>query len=159
MSGAVKNTTLNTVQREAVLTLCAKHRPVFSLSMSELGRCTTAVATFPLPDDTRVVDKAPYRSHPSTSGVVDKCVNGPPERGIIEKRPSPWGNPVTIVGEENSSPRFCVEYRHPLNRAIVRKSWPLPHLETCLDSVGFAAIIRSPTCTALSGNYRWTKIK
>ena len=109
--------------------------------MSELGRCTTAVATFPLPDDTRAVDKAPYRFNPHPSGVVDKCVHDMLEWDIIEKRPSPWGSPVTIVAKKNGSPRFCVDYRHTLNRHIVRKSWPLPHLETCVDSVGTAAFI------------------
>lgn len=63
------------------------------------------------------------------------------EWGIIEKRPSPWGSPITIVPKKNDSPRFRVDYRHTLNRHIVRKSWPLPNLETCLDSVGTAAFI------------------
>ena len=52
LSRAFENPTLNTVQGEALLTLGAKYRPVFSLSMSELGRCTITVATFPLPDNT-----------------------------------------------------------------------------------------------------------
>ena len=44
------------------------------------------------------------------------------EWGIIEKRPSPWGSPVTIVVKKNGGPRLCVDYRHTLNRHIVRKS-------------------------------------
>ena len=46
LSGAFENSTLTTVQRDAVLMLCAKYRPFFLLSKSELGRCTTAQATF-----------------------------------------------------------------------------------------------------------------
>lgn len=141
LSKAFENTTLTPVQKDDVLTLCARYRPVFSLSMSELGRCTTAEATFPLPTNTRAVDRPPYRSNPRTSGVIEKCVHDMLEWGIIEKRPSPWGSPVTIVAKKNGSPRFCVDYRHTLNRHIVRKSWPLPNLETCLDAVGTAAFI------------------
>ena len=33
-------------------------------------------------------------------------------------------------------PRFCVGYRHTLNRHAVRKSWPLPNLDSCLEAVG-----------------------
>ena len=63
------------------------------------------------------------------------------EWGVIEKRPSPWASPVTIVAKKNGSPRFCIDCRHTLNRQIVRKSWPLPNLETCLDAVGTTAFI------------------
>ena len=60
LSGAFENTTLTSVEKDAVLTLCANYRPVFSLSMSELGCCTTATVTFPLPNDTSAVDRARY---------------------------------------------------------------------------------------------------
>ena len=63
------------------------------------------------------------------------------EWGIIEERPSPWGSPCTIVAKSNGSPRFCVDYRHTLNRHIIRKSWPMPNLESCLDAVGDALYI------------------
>lgn len=48
-----------------------------------------------------------------------------------------------IVAKKNGSPRFCVGYyySHTLNRHIVRKSWPLPNLETCLDAAGTAAFV------------------
>ena len=63
------------------------------------------------------------------------------ERGTIEERPSPWGSPCTIIAKSDGSPRFCVDYRHTLNRHIIRKSWPMPNLESCLDAVGDALLI------------------
>ena len=104
--------------------------------MSELGCCTNAEATFPLPPDTRPIDRAPYRANPRAKAVIDKCVHDTLEWDIIEERPSPWGSPCTLVAKKNGSPRFCVDYRHTLNRHIVRKSWPLPNLDSCLDAVG-----------------------
>ena len=83
-------------QQTPVLNLCAQYRPVLSLSMSELGRCTYAEATCPLPPDTRLVDRAPYRANPRTATVFDKCVQDMLEWGIIEERPSPWGSPCTL---------------------------------------------------------------
>ena len=57
LSKAFSDSTFTSEQKEAVLDLCAKFRPVFSLSMSELGRCTIAEATFPVPEGTRPVDR------------------------------------------------------------------------------------------------------
>ena len=45
-----------------VTQLCAKYRPVFSLSPDEIGGCNIAEATFTLPPGTRPVDRAPYRT-------------------------------------------------------------------------------------------------
>ena len=104
--------------------------------MRELGRCTIAEATLPVPEGTRPVDCPPYRPNPPISAVIDKCANEMLEWGIIEERPNPWGSPCTIVAKSNGSPHFCVDYRHTLNRHIIRKSWPMPNMESCLDAVG-----------------------
>ena len=118
-------------QNESVLDLSPKYRPVFSLSMSELRRCTIAEATFPVPPGTRHVDRPPYRPNPRTSAVIAKCVSKMWEWGIIEQRSSSWRSPCTLVAKSNGSPRFCVDYRH-----IFRKCCPMPNLESCLDAVG-----------------------
>ena len=67
LSKVFENTTLTSDQQASILDLCAKFRPVFSLSMSELGCCTIAEATFPLPPDTRPVDRPQYRPNPRAS--------------------------------------------------------------------------------------------
>ena len=95
--------------------------------MSELGHCTNAEATLPLPPDTRPIDRAPYRANLRAKAVIDKCVHDMLEWDVIKERPSPWGSPCTLVAKKNGSPRFCVDYRHTLNRHIVRNSWPLPN--------------------------------
>ena len=95
-----------------------------------------AEATFPVPEGTRPVDRPPFRPNPRTSAVIAKCVNGMLEWGIIEERPSSWGSLCTMVAKSNGSPRFCVDYGHTLNRLIIRKSWPMPNLESCLDADG-----------------------
>ena len=128
-------------QKGAVLDLCAKYRPFFSLSVSEIGRCTIAETTFPVPEVTRVVDRPLYGPNPRISEVIDKCVNEMLEWGIIEERPSPWGSCCTIVAKSNGRPHFCVDYRHTLNPHIIRKSWPMPNLGSCLDAVGDALYI------------------
>ena len=141
LSKAFTNTKLTPDQKVSALDLCAWYHPVFALSMSELGRCTNAKATFPLPPDIRPIDRPPYRANPRAKAVIDKCVRDKLGWGIIEERPSPWDSPCTLVAKKNGSPRFCVDYRHTLNRNIVRKSWPLPNLDSSLDSVGDVKLI------------------
>ena len=61
--------------------------------------------------------------------------------GIIEQRPSPWGSAVTIVAKADGTPRFCVDYRSTINKSLIRKSWPMPDIESHIDTVGGAKFI------------------
>ena len=124
-----------------MLDLCAKYRPVFSLNRSELGKCTTHEATFPLPPNTKPVSRRPYRANPRAEAVINKCVKDMLTDGIIEELPSPWGSPVTIVARKDGQPRFCVDYRTTLNKLLIRKTWPMANMEANLDSVGSAQFI------------------
>ena len=68
----------------------------------------------------------------SLINVFTICLNGAssknvPARGVARVRLS-QSRTVALV--------FYVDYRHALNRHIVRKSWPLPNLDSCLDAVG-----------------------
>ena len=113
----------------------------------------TAEATFPLLPDTRPIDRALYRANPRAKAVIDKCVHDVLEWDIIEERPCPWGSQCTLVAKKNGSPRFCVDYRHTLNRHNVRKSWPLPNLDSCLDAVGGVKFISRADVLTRFGNY------
>ena len=91
LSKAFTNNNLTTDQKASVLDLCARYRPVFALSMSELGHCTNVEATCPWPPDTRPIDRAPYRANHGAKAVIDKCVHDMIEGDIIEERLSPRG--------------------------------------------------------------------
>ena len=91
LSKSFTNTELTTDQKASVIDLCARYRPVFALSMSEVGRCTNAEETFPLPPDARPIDRAPYRANHGAKAVIDKCVHDMIEGDIIEERLSPRG--------------------------------------------------------------------
>ena len=58
---AFADTTFSPEQVSGVIDLCAKYRPVFSLSADELGCCKIAKAAFPLQLGTRPIDRAPYK--------------------------------------------------------------------------------------------------
>ena len=80
---------LTSDQKASVLDLCARYRPVFAMSKSELGRCTNAEATFTLPPDTRPIDRAQYRANPRAKTVIDECVHDMLEWDVTEERASP----------------------------------------------------------------------
>ena len=92
LSNHLLKTKLTTDQKAFILYLCARYRPVFALSISELGRRTNAEATFRSPPETRPIDRAPFRVNPRGKAVVDKYVNDMLGWDIIEERPSPWGS-------------------------------------------------------------------
>ena len=136
-----KNTTFDVQQRAQIINLCTEYRSVFSLNQKELGKCTIAEAEFPLQKDTKPVDRHPYRTNPRAQKVIDKCVDDMREIDIIEKRASQWGSPVCIVAKADGSPRFCVDYRATIDKFLVRETWPMPDIESHIDTVGGANFI------------------
>ena len=73
LSKASVDSTFTVEQQLAILGLCAKYRPVLSLSRAELGK-GTAEATFPLPDNYKPASRRPYRANPRTKAAISKCV-------------------------------------------------------------------------------------
>ena len=135
------DTTFSEGQRDAVITLCAKFRPIFSLNTQELGRCKIAEAQIPLKPGTEPVNRAPYRANPKAAAAMQKCVKEMLETDIIEERPSPWSSPCCLVAKKTGAVRFCVDYRATINRNLERHSWPMPNLTDYVEATGGAKFI------------------
>ena len=92
--------------------------------------------------NTKPVDRHPYRTNPrAQQEVIDKCVENMESAGIVEKKLSEWGSPVCIVAKADGSPRFCVDYKTTINKFLVREAWPMPDIESHIDTVGGANFI------------------
>ena len=63
------------------------------------------------------------------------------QTGIIEQRPSAWGSAVTIVARPDGTPGFCIDYRSTINKKLINKLWPMPNLESHVNTVGEARYI------------------
>ena len=59
------------------------------------------------------------------------------EVGVIKEHSGPWCSNVVIVTKKDGSPRFCIDYRK-LNELTRKDAYPLPCIETCLDSLAGA---------------------
>lgn len=53
---------------------------------------------------------------------------------MIEKTQSTWAANVVLVKKKDNTPRFCIDYR-AVNQHTVADSYPLPRIDTCLDSL------------------------
>jgi len=68
--------------------------------------------------------------------VIDDQVNEMLENDIIEPiNNSAWASNVVLVKKHDGGLRFCVDYRR-LNLITHKDSFPLPRIDTCLDSLG-----------------------
>ena len=68
--------------------------------------------------------------------MIDKCVDDMESSDVIEKKLSEWGWPVCIVAKAEGSPRFCANYRTTIKKFPVRETWPMPDIESHIDTVG-----------------------
>ena len=48
---------------------------------------------------------------------------------------------MCIVAKADGPPRFCVDYRTTVNKFLVRETWPMPDIESRIDTVGGANVI------------------
>ena len=80
--------------------------------------------------------KQPLRRHPLANvEIVDKHVSEMLQNDTIEPAVSPWASNVVLMRKGNGQLMFCVDYRQ-LNLHAYKDSYPLPRIETCLDSLG-----------------------
>ena len=91
---------------------------------------------FSLQKNTKPVDRHPYRTNLRAQEVIDRCVENMESVGIVEKNPSAWASPVCIVAKADGTPRFCVDYRTTINEFLIRETWPMPDIESHIDTVG-----------------------
>ena len=82
--------------------------------------------------------KQPLRCHPLAHlKIIDEHVSEMLWNDVIEPAASPWASNVVLVR------KACVDYRQ-LNLQTYKAAYPLPRIETCLDSLGGSKFFSSP---------------
>jgi len=77
------------------------------------------------------------RRHPlSQLPVIDEHVEQMLRQAIVEPAASPWSSNVVLVRRKDKY-RFCIDYRR-LNAITYQDVYPLPRIESCLDSLNGA---------------------
>ena len=89
----------------------------------------------------------PYRLGPRTRQLFGEQVEKMLTLDVIEPSTSEWASPVVLVPKPDGSTRFCIDYRQ-LNDRTVRDTYPLPRMDDCLDSLGYAKFFSTLDCNA-----------
>ena len=83
--------------------------------------------------------RQPLRRIPQTlKNVVSTEVQRMLDHEVIRPSSSPWSSPVIMVKKKDGSWRFCIDYRK-LNAVTCRDAYPLPRIDSTLDSLAGAA--------------------
>ena len=93
----------------------------------------------------------PYRLPHSKMEVMKKEIDKLLHTKVISPSRSPYAAPCLLVYKKNGKPRLVIDYRK-LNKIVKPVQYPLPHLETALQSLGGNKIFS--TLDLLSGYHQ-----
>ena len=117
--------------------LLASYHDVFSQSEYDLG-CTNVVQHHIDTGENRPFRQALRPQPRAHLPVIDKLLDEMQHQGVIEPCQSEWASNIVLVKKKDGSIRFCVDYRK-LNTLTSKDAYPLPRIDTCLDTLSGAA--------------------
>ena len=128
---------LSEAERVAVIKFVVGNADTFSRSEFDLGRTNLVKHRIDTGDHRPF--KQPLRRHPiAYLPMIDEHVENMLRHDIIEPAASPWSSNVVLIQKPRGQGlRFCVDYRM-LNQLTYKDSYPLPRIDTCLQSIGKA---------------------
>ena len=127
---------LDDEQRMRLMTLLLKFQDVFSKSSDDIGQ--TDIVKHRINTGTAVPIRQPPRRLPFGKREIEKQeIQRMLDKGVIEPSASPWSSCIVLVKKKDGSTRFCVDYRK-LNEVTIRDAYPLPRVDSCLDSLSGA---------------------
>ena len=124
---------------------------LFSTNDRPIGR--TSVVTHSIPTTGPPIRQPMRRIPEALKSTVANEVNHMLEHNIIRPSSSPWSSPVVMVKKKDGSWRFCIDYRK-LNSVTHRDAYPLPRIDTTLDSLAGATYVfhdPGPSIRVLAG--------
>lgn len=86
------------------------------------------------------IKQHPYRVNPHKREIMKQEVEYLLQHGLATPSQSPWSSPCLLVPKQDSTFRFCTDYRK-VNSVTKPDSFPLPRMEDCVDRIGSAHFI------------------
>ena len=128
---------MSEAERATAIKFVIGNADAFSRSEFDLGRTNLVKHRIDTGDHRPF--KQPLRRHPiAYLPMIDEQVEKMLRHDIIEPAASPWSSNVVLIQKPRGQGlRFCVDYRQ-LNQLTYKDSYPLPRIETCLQSIGKA---------------------
>ena len=123
---------LSPTQQQDLLALLHDYDDLFATEGGPLGR--TSVVSHTIHTEGAPI-RQPMRRQPiALQNTINSEVQKMLQQGVIQPSFSPWSSPVVMVKKKDGSWRFCIDYRK-LNGATHRDAYPLPRVDTTLDSL------------------------
>ena len=126
---------LSVVENAKAEEFIRQNADVFSRSEYDLGRnklMEHSIDTGSNKPVKQVLRRHPIAFLPSIDQKVDEML----QHDIIQSMPgSEWVSNVVLVRTRDGSLRHCIDYRR-LNSLTVKANYPLPRIDTCLESLG-----------------------
>ena len=120
-------------QRDKVIDLLTEYDGIFSRGLLDMGRTNLIEHTIDTGQHRPI--RQSLRRHPwAHLEEIDRQVAELQEADLIEPAASPWASNVVLVRKKDGTHRLCVDYRK-LNEATYKDSYPLPRIDTCLESM------------------------
>lgn len=125
---------LDNDQKKTAADFIRKYANVFSRSVTDLGRnawLPHRIDTGDHPPIRQQLRRQPY----AHQVIIDKATKEMREAKVIEPSTAEWASNLVVVSKKDGTARVCVDTRF-LNNVTKRDCYPLPRIDTCLDSLG-----------------------
>lgn len=113
--------------------------------------CITRHCIEHLHENKRLVHSASCRAGPDRRQFEKVEIEKMLSQKFIEFGQTEWPASIVFTPKKNGTVHFCVDYQK-LNAITKRDSYPIPHMDKCMDSLGEAAIFS--TLGENSGNWQ-----
>lgn len=117
----------------------------------QIGQVKATEHHIDLTSDARPQRQQPYLAGTEKRKVIEEHIDELISANVIEPAQSPWIAPV-LFAYQHDKVRFCIDYCR-LNAITVKKNYPLPLIEDCLNCFG-----KSKRLTTLDCNSGYWKI-
>ena len=119
---------------QSLVDVLNKNASAFATDEYDIGKIDCYEHRIDTIDDKPIYSR-PYRTPHSKLQVIKKEIDRLLKAGVIKPSKSSFSSPCLIVYKRNGKPRLVVDYRK-LNLSVIPIAYPLPHLETTLQSLG-----------------------
>lgn len=130
--------------------LVASHKETF-VEVSGLGRVDLATHEIPTLPGTTPIKSRPFRLTWDEQAQMAKELEEMMKMELIRPSKGVWSSPCFFIRKKDGSLRLVIDYRR-LNKLTIKDNYPLPMIDTVLDSLAGATIFT--TLDAASGNHQ-----
>ena len=127
--------TMTEQERMEVTLLMVQYADIFASNEADIGR-TTLIEHDVDTGDVRPVAQAVRRQSPEEHRAMVDIVETLYRCGIIQPSNSQWAANIRMAKKKDGKWRMCIDYRDLNKRTVITDPYPLPRIDSLLDTLG-----------------------